>query len=86
MNCWEVQLYLNDVIASVSRPVKQLKGFQRVPIRKDETVMVSFTVAADELTFYDIDMKKIVEPGMFRVMVGRSSSDILLEGQFEVVD
>jgi beta-glucosidase len=81
-----VQLYVNDVIASVTRPVKQLKGFRRVNISNGGMATVTFTLPVDELAFYGIDMKKIVEPGLFKVMVGKSSSDIILEGQFEVVD
>ncbi|MHB8085487.1 MAG: glycoside hydrolase family 3 N-terminal domain-containing protein [Dehalococcoidia bacterium] len=79
-----VQLYINDVVASVTRPVKELKGFQRVYLKAAETRTVEFELEAGDLAFYDKSMKLIVEPGMFKVMVGASSRDIKLEGQFEI--
>jgi beta-glucosidase len=80
-----VQLYINDMVASITRPVKELKGFERMTLKPAETKTVEFELQVETLGFYDKDMKFIVEPGMFKVMVGRSSTDIVLEGQFEVM-
>ncbi len=79
-----VQLYINDVVASVTRPVKELKGFERIYLEAGEKKTVEFQLTADQLAFYNRDMELKVEPGVFTVMVGRSSADILLEGEFEV--
>jgi beta-glucosidase len=80
-----VQLYINDVVASITRPVKELKGFKRIALKPAETRTVEFELRAETLGFYDKDMKFIVEPGMFKVMVGSSSKDIVLEGEFEII-
>jgi beta-glucosidase len=80
-----VQLYINDVVASVTRPIKELKGFERVHLKPGEKKTVAIDVKADQLAFYNKKMERKVEPGLFKVMVGRSSADILLEGEFEVV-
>jgi beta-glucosidase len=80
-----VQLYINDVVASITRPVKELKGFKRVRLQAGEKRTVEFALPTELLNFYNKDMKRVVEPGVFKVMVGRSSADILLEGEFEVV-
>ncbi len=81
-----VQLYLNDRVASVSRPVKELKGFARVALNAGERKTVSFILTSEELKMLDKDMRWIVEPGEFQVMIGASSDDIRLEGVFEVID
>jgi beta-glucosidase len=70
-----VQMYIRDVVSSVTRPVKELKGFQRVTLDPGETRTVSFPITPDRLAFYDIDMVYRVEPGEFRIMVGSSSRD-----------
>ncbi len=70
-----VQLYIRDVVSSVTRPMKQLKDFQRVPLKPGETQKVTFTLTPEKLSFYDRDMNFIVEPGEFEVMVGSSSLD-----------
>jgi beta-glucosidase len=80
-----VQLYVHDVVASVTRPVQELKGFQRVSLEPGQRVTVSFDLAVDELAFYDRDMRRVVEPGEIEVMVGSSSADIRLRGSFEIV-
>ncbi len=80
-----VQLYINDVIASLTRPVKELKGFKRVSLKPGETARVSFELGVNQLGFYDRGMKYIVEPGEIKVMLGSSSEDIRLEGKFEIV-
>ncbi len=78
-----VQLYLQDVVASVTRPVQELKGFQRVTLEPGEQRRVQFTFGAAELGFYDREMKWTVEPGEFRVRVSNSSVGGLT-GNFEV--
>jgi beta-glucosidase len=70
-----VQLYVRDVVSSVTRPVKELKGFQRVSLDPGEQRTLAFTVTPEHLAFYDINMEFRVEPGEFRVMVGPSSRD-----------
>lgn len=79
-----VQLYINDVVASITRPVKELKGFKRIALAPGEKKTVEFELPVENLAFYGRDMKLVVEPGIFKVMVGRSSKDIVLEGEFEV--
>lgn len=80
-----IQLYICDEVASVSRPVKELKAFKRATLEPGEERTVTFTVSTDLLAFHDRHMRFIVEPGTFRVMVGGSSEDIRLSGAFEVV-
>ena len=79
-----VQLYVNDIVASVTRPVKELKAFERIHLKPGEKKTVALEVTADQLAFYNKKMERKVEPGAFKVMIGRSSEDILLEGEFEV--
>jgi len=80
-----VQLYVRDVVASLTRPVKELKGFKRVALEAGQVKRVTFKLSADQLAFYDKDVKLVVEPGMFEVMAGGSSEDIRLRGGFQVV-
>jgi beta-glucosidase len=75
-----VQLYIRDELASVARPVIELKGFCRIHLNAGETKEVSFTVNPEMLSMLDIDLKKVVEPGDFRMMIGASSKDIRLRG------
>jgi len=70
-----VQLYVRDVVSSVTRPVKELKGFQRISLAPGQTRTVAFDITPEQLAFYDIDMIFRVEPGEFRLMVGSSSRD-----------
>jgi beta-glucosidase len=70
-----VQLYINQRGTSVSRPVRELKGFQRVALQPGESKKVSFTLGHDELAFWNIDMKNVVEPAAVKVWVGGSSVD-----------
>lgn len=70
-----VQLYIRDLYACVTRPVKELKDFARIKIKAGETKVVTFSINAEKLSFYDIDMNWGVEPGDFEIMVGASSSD-----------
>ncbi len=79
------QMYIRDCVSSVARPVKELKGFERVALKAGESKEVSFTITPDRLAFYDIHMQKTVEPGEFEIMVGGSSEDAhLLKTKFEV--
>ena len=73
-----VQLYIRDLIASVTRPVMELKGFQRIHLKKGETKEMTFTITPEMLTMFDEQMNRIVEPGEFRIMIGAASNDIRL--------
>jgi beta-glucosidase len=72
-----VQLYIRDIAASVTRPVKELKGFQRVTLRPGERRRIEFTLGPKELGFYNRTMSFVVEPGEFKVMVGPNSEDLI---------
>jgi beta-glucosidase len=80
-----VQLYLRDEVSSVTRPVKELKGFRRVTLEPGETRKVEFTLGPDELSFLNRDMRRVVEPGTFKIMAGGNSVD-LIETTLTVVD
>jgi beta-glucosidase len=79
-----VQLYLNDIISSTSRPVKELKGYEKISLEPGEKKTVILKLLPEELSLFDRDMNFVVEPGTFEVMVGSSSEDIRLKGEFEV--
>ena len=79
-----VQLYVRDVLGSVARPIMELKGFQRVPLTPGEAKEVSFSLGPGQLHMLDRDMHWVVEPGVFRVMIGSSSKDIRLRGDLTV--
>ncbi len=79
-----VQLYIRDMVSTVTRPVQELKDFARIHLKKGETKSVSFTITADKLQYYGPNMKRIVEPGEFEVQIGRSSADYLTD-KFEVI-
>lgn len=79
-----VQLYVRDEIGSVARPVMELKGFTRVRLNPGASQQVTFMLGPAELRMLDVDRRWIVEPGAFRVMIGASSRDIRLRGQFAV--
>ncbi len=70
-----VQLYIRDVVSSVTRPVKELKGFRKVRLEPGETTTAEFTITPALLKFWDVNMKYVVEPGDFTIMVGTSSRD-----------
>jgi beta-glucosidase len=74
-----VQMYIRDCVSSATRPVKELKGFQRVFLKPGESTAVSFDITPELLAFYDIDMKYVVEPGEFEIMVGASSRNADLQ-------
>jgi len=68
-----VQLYVRDLVGSVTRPVKELKGFQRIRLKPGESRKVAFDLGPDDLAFYGRDMKLITEPGEFHTWIGGSS-------------
>jgi len=78
-----VQLYIRDVAASVTRPVKELKGFQRVTLQPGEKKRLEFALTAKQLGFWNREMRFTVEPGEFKVMVGANSEE-LLEAKLEI--
>jgi beta-glucosidase len=80
-----VQLYTRDLVSSVTTYEKNLRGFARVSLRPDETKTVTFLLTPADLSLWDRNMKFVVEPGWFRVMVGASSEDIRLSGEFEIL-
>ena len=71
-----VQLYIRDLVSSVTRPIKELKGFRRVTLGPGETKDVSLEITPERLAFWNIDMKFVVEPGDFQIMVGPNSRDL----------
>jgi len=79
-----VQLYIKDKIASVVRPVKELKGFDKIGLEPGETKNVTFELSPELLSMYDLNMDFVVEPGEFEVMIGSSSEDIRLSSAFFV--
>ena len=79
-----VQLYIRDELASLARPVMELKSFERIHLKPGESKTVSFEITPEALQMYDINMKKVVEPGDFRIMIGASSKDIRLRGILKV--
>lgn len=80
-----VQLYIRDVLSSVTRPIKELKDFSKINLKVGEKKTVTFTITPDKLSFYNREMKKVVEAGEFEVMVGTSSM-VNQTVKFNVVD
>jgi len=80
-----VQLYIRDLVGNVTRPVRELKGFQRLPLQPGESREVTFALHTDDLAFYDRRMELVTEAGGFHAWIG-SSSDPELWAEFEVVD
>ncbi|WDF45951.1 beta-glucosidase BglX [Chryseobacterium sp. KACC 21268] len=78
-----VQLYIRDVSGSISRPVKELKGFELISLKKGEQKTIRFTLNKEDLGYYDNNSNYLLEPGMFKVFVG-TNSDQLLETEFEL--
>lgn len=79
-----VQLYVRDEFACVPRPVKELKGYRRIHLGANEERALTFHLPVDQLAFYDADLKLCLEAGRILVMVGSSSEDIRLNGEFEI--
>lgn len=78
-----VQLYIRDLIGSVTRPVKELKGFQKVMLKAGETKTITFKITKEELSFYNSELKWVAEPGKFQVFVGTNSRDVK-QAEFEL--
>ena len=78
-----VQLYVRDLVGSVTRPVKELKGFKRIYLEPGRTETVTFELSTDDLKFYDINMNYTVEPGDFNVWIGPNSAEGL-QGSFQL--
>ena len=74
-----VQMYVRDKVSSATRPIKELKAFRKIFLQPGETTSVTFDIGPEQLAFYDIHMKYVVEPGEFEIMVGNSSRDIDLQ-------
>jgi beta-glucosidase len=68
-----VQMYVRDLVSSVTRPIKELRAFEKVSLQPGETKTVSLEITPESLAFYDVNMKYKVEPGEFEIMVGSSS-------------
>ncbi|MFN8640205.1 MAG: fibronectin type III-like domain-contianing protein [Candidatus Binatia bacterium] len=79
-----VQLYVRDLVGSVTRPVRQLVGFARLDLAAGAARRVRFRLDPSQLAFLDAAMRFVVEPGDFQVMVGASSADVRLEGGFVI--
>ena len=71
-----VQLYIRDLVGSITRPVKELKGFQKIKLKAGESKPVSFTVSVNDLKFYNSDLKFVSEPGDFKLFIGGNSRDV----------
>lgn len=81
-----VQLYLRDLIASVSRPVKELKDFRKIKLNSGETKTIKFIIDKEKLSFYNQELQWTAEPGEFALMIGASSRDIKLQDHFELTE
>jgi beta-glucosidase len=73
-----VQLYIRDLLSTISRPVMELKGFERIQLKKGESKQVTFTITPEMLAMLNAAMQKVIEPGNFSIMIGASSRDIKL--------
>jgi beta-glucosidase len=71
-----VQLYIRDEVSAGTRPVKELRGFQRITLDPGESRTVRFDISSDQLSYHGPDMKRVVEPGVFQLMLGGSSVDL----------
>ena len=81
-----VQLYIRDVVSSVSTSVMELRGFEKIALGPGEKKKVSFTLTPEHLSMYDMHLNRVVEPGTIEVLIGHSSKDIRQKGAFEVTD
>ena len=71
-----VQLYIRDLVGSSTRPVKELKGFQKIELKAGESKTVSFDITVNDLKYYNYDLKYVAEPGDFKVFIGGNSRDV----------
>ncbi|MDP2160794.1 MAG: beta-glucosidase BglX, partial [Flavobacterium sp.] len=79
-----VQLYIRDVVGSITRPIKELKGFQKIFLKKGEKQIVSFEISVEDLKFYDSTLEFVAEPGTFEVFIG-TNSEVIPKANFELV-
>nr|MBC7613181.1 fibronectin type III-like domain-contianing protein [Pseudopedobacter sp.] len=79
-----VQLYIRDLVGSITRPVKELKGFQKIYLKAGESKQVSFTLSENDLKFYNANLDFVAEPGDFKVFVGNSSINVK-EADFKLI-
>lgn len=80
-----VQLYIRDLVGTVTRPIKELKGFQKVEIKKGETKVVTFEISIEDLKFYNSDLNFVAEPGDFEVFIG-GNSNTEFKAKFQLVN
>ena len=71
-----MQLYIRDLVGSITRPVKELKGFQKVELKAGESKTISFNITPEDLKFYNYDLKYDWEAGDFQIMIGSNSRDV----------
>lgn len=81
-----VQLYLRDRVASIARPVEELKDFRKIQLNAGESKTIHFVIDKEKLSFYNHDLQWVAEPGEFDLMIGASSRDIRLKDSFELVN
>ncbi|HEY2582295.1 MAG TPA: glycoside hydrolase family 3 N-terminal domain-containing protein [Mucilaginibacter sp.] len=80
------QLYLRDMVSQPVRPIKELKGFQKVMLKPGETKTITFVIDKEKLAFYNDQLERITQPGEFSLMIGSASDDIRLQESFELTD
>jgi beta-glucosidase len=80
------QLYLRDMVSQPVRPVKELKGFEKVMLQPGETKTITFTIDKEKLAFYNDQLERITQPGEFNVMIGSASDDIRLQDSFQLAN
>jgi beta-glucosidase len=71
-----VQLYIRDVVGSVTRPLSELKGFQKISLKAGESKTVTFIISPDDLKFYNYNLEYDWEPGAFQIMIGSNSTEV----------
>lgn len=81
-----VQLYIRDMHSSVARPVMELKGFRRIHLKAGQMKTISFSITSEMLSMLDVNMKEVVEPGAFRIMIGCSSRDVKLKETLMIIE
>jgi beta-glucosidase len=80
-----VQLYIRDLVGSITRPIKELKGFQKIDLKKGEKQTVTFEITEEDLKFYNSDFQFVAEPGKFQVFIG-TNSDTTNKIEFDLVN
>jgi beta-glucosidase len=79
------QFYLRQMVSQPVRPIKELKGFQKVMLQPGETKTITFTIDKEKLAFYNDQLERITQPGEFKLMIGSASDDIKLEDSFKLL-